>query len=176
MADSIVEERTRFTFRCVVLWLSTDRLYPHASHQSDVTMSDTASQTASIPIVYSTVCPGVDEKYQTLRHWPLWGEFTGDRWIPHKGPVTRKLFLFDDVIMKRRIEYKYAFLPIWPCYLHYMIVCTDKTTSIILYQGPGILHWHSSNHMIVYSNPGGYEKRMMQSTNNWLHINTAIKP
>ena len=26
-------------------------------------------------------------------HWPLWEEFTGDRWIPHtKRPVTSKMF------------------------------------------------------------------------------------
>ena len=26
-------------------------------------------------------------------HWPLWGEFSGDRWIvPLKGPVTWKMF------------------------------------------------------------------------------------
>ena len=31
------------------------------------------------------------------RHWPLCGEFTGDRWI--QWPVTRKMFPFDDVIM-----------------------------------------------------------------------------
>ena len=29
------------------------------------------------------------------RHWPLCGEFTGD---PHKWPVTRKMFPFDDVL------------------------------------------------------------------------------
>ena len=34
------------------------------------------------------------------RHWPLWGEFIGHRWIPRKGPVTRKMSPFDDVIMK----------------------------------------------------------------------------
>ena len=28
-------------------------------------------------------------------HWPLWRESTGD----HKGPVTRKIFPFDDVII-----------------------------------------------------------------------------
>ena len=37
-------------------------------------------------------------------HWPLWGEFIDDRWIsrmnsPHKRPVTRVMFPFDDVIM-----------------------------------------------------------------------------
>ena len=31
--------------------------------------------------------------------WSLWGESTGDRWIPLiKGPVTRKMFPFDNVI------------------------------------------------------------------------------
>ena len=23
------------------------------------------------------------ENVKAPRHWPLWGEFTGDRWIPH---------------------------------------------------------------------------------------------
>ena len=42
----------------------------------------------------------IRENIKALRHWPLWGEFTGDRWIPlHKGPVTQKVFLFDDIIM-----------------------------------------------------------------------------
>ena len=41
------------------------------------------------------------ENIKAPRHWPLWGEFTGDRSIPHKkGPVTRKMFSFDDVIME----------------------------------------------------------------------------
>ena len=49
----------------------------------------------------------IKENIKDPRHWPLCGEFTGDRWIPrrgpvnspHKWPVTRKLFPFDDVIM-----------------------------------------------------------------------------
>ena len=41
----------------------------------------------------------IKENIKALRHRPLCWEFTGDRWIPHKGPVTRKMFLFDDVIM-----------------------------------------------------------------------------
>ena len=43
------------------------------------------------------------ENIKSPRHWPLWGEFTGHRWNPpHKGPVTRKIFPFDDVIMDTR--------------------------------------------------------------------------
>ena len=39
----------------------------------------------------------IKENIKAPRHWPLCGEFTGDS--PHKGPVTWKLFPFDDVIM-----------------------------------------------------------------------------
>ena len=63
-------------------------------------MGAMASQMTGLSIVYSSVCSGADKK-KAPRHWPLWGEFTGDRWIPSqiKGQVTRKMFPFDDVIM-----------------------------------------------------------------------------
>ena len=34
-------------------------------------------------------------------YWPLWRESAGDRYVdsPHKGPVTRTMFPFDDVTM-----------------------------------------------------------------------------
>ena len=37
------------------------------------------------------------ENIKALRHWRLWGESTAV--FPHKGPVTRKMFPFSDVIM-----------------------------------------------------------------------------
>ena len=46
-------------------------------HHSDVILGMMASQITSLTIVYSTVYSGTDP-----RHWPLCGEFTGDRWIP----------------------------------------------------------------------------------------------
>ena len=36
----------------------------------------------------------IKENIKAPRHWPLWWESTGD-----KGPVTGKMFQFDDVIM-----------------------------------------------------------------------------
>ena len=40
------------------------------------------------------------EVIQAPRHWPLWGEFTGDQWIPRtKGQWCGKCFPFDDVIV-----------------------------------------------------------------------------
>ena len=39
----------------------------------------------------------IKENIKVTRHWPLWGEVTGDS--PHKGPVTRKGLPFENVIM-----------------------------------------------------------------------------
>ena len=41
----------------------------------------------------------IKENIKAPRHWPLCGEFTEPVNSPHKGPVTRKMFPFDDVIM-----------------------------------------------------------------------------
>ena len=43
----------------------------------------------------------IKENINAPRYWPLWG-YVIHRWpveSPHKGPVTRKMFPFDDVIM-----------------------------------------------------------------------------
>ena len=48
----------------------------------------------------------IKENIKAPRHWPLWGESTGDQWIPpHKGPVTRKMFPFDDVILATAVAF-----------------------------------------------------------------------
>ena len=73
-------------------------------HYGDVIMGATASQITSLTIVYSTVYSGGDQrKHQSsaslafvrgINRWPVNS--------PHKWPVTRKMFPFDDVIMKMR--------------------------------------------------------------------------
>ena len=46
-------------------------------------MGTMASKITSLAVVYLTVYSGVDKKnIKAPRHWPLCGEFTGDRWIP----------------------------------------------------------------------------------------------
>ena len=61
-------------------------------------MSMMASPINSLTIVYSTFIPAqIKEKIKSPCHWPLWGEFTGLRWIQR---VARNMFPFDDVIMK----------------------------------------------------------------------------
>ena len=52
-------------------------------HYSDVIMGAVASQITSLSIVYSTVNQAqIKENIKAPRHWPLCGEFTGDRSIP----------------------------------------------------------------------------------------------
>ena len=70
-------------------------------HYNGVIISAMASQITGFSIAYSTVCPGTDErKHQSSaslafvrgnHRWPLDS--------PHKAPVTRETFPFDDVII-----------------------------------------------------------------------------
>ena len=76
------------------------------THYSDVIMGAMASQITSVTIVYSTVYSGAGpRKHQSssslafvrgIHRWPVNS--------PHKRPVTRKMFQFDDVIIINHIE------------------------------------------------------------------------
>ena len=68
-------------------------------HYNDVIMAAIASQITSLTIVYLTVYPRCrSKKTSKLR---VTGLCEGNSPVnsPHKGPVTRKIFPFDDVIM-----------------------------------------------------------------------------
>ena len=55
-------------------------------HYSDVIMGTVASPILQTPALRLFTQPFVQEKVKEIkapRHLPLWGEFTGDRWIPH---------------------------------------------------------------------------------------------
>ena len=72
-----------------------------AVHYSDVMMDTIASQITSLPIVYSTVYSDADQrKHQSSASLTfVRGIHRGPVNSPHKWPVTRKMFPFDDVIM-----------------------------------------------------------------------------
>ena len=90
---------------CLGQWIDFLTSSPYSSnlircwHYSEVILSAMASQITSASIVYSTVCSGTNQrKHQSsaslgflrgIRRWPVIS--------PHKGPVTRKMFPFDDV-------------------------------------------------------------------------------
>ena len=69
-------------------------------------MSTIASQITSLTIFYSTIYSGADQrKYQSSASLAfVWGIHRGPVNCPHKWPVTRKMFPFDDVIMKKVYE------------------------------------------------------------------------
>ena len=68
-------------------------------------MDTVASQITSLTIVYTTVYSDADQsKHQTSASLAfVRGIHRGPVNSPHKGPVTRKMFPFDDVIMKHML-------------------------------------------------------------------------
>ena len=83
-----------------------ERNMSQALHYDDVIMEWIASQITSLTIVYSTVYSGADQsKHQSSASLDfVWGIHRGPVNSPHKGPVTRKMFPFDDVIMVKTIS------------------------------------------------------------------------
>ena len=71
------------------------------AHYSDVIMGTIASQITSLTIVYSTIYSDADQrKHQSSASLAfVWGIHREPVNSPHKWPVTRKMFPFDDVIM-----------------------------------------------------------------------------
>ena len=76
------------------IWIGTIRINTnkwnqfqfHKKHCSDIMMSAMASQITGVSIVCLTVCWGAGKKkkenVKAPRHWPPWGESTGDRGTP----------------------------------------------------------------------------------------------
>ena len=105
-----VEDRGRLTERqtCklskntsiinVGLWMEWSSL----TRYSDVIMSMMASQIISVSIVFATICSGADQrKHQSSVSLAfVKGIQRSSVDSPQKGPVTWKIFPFDDVIMK----------------------------------------------------------------------------
>ena len=72
------------------------------AHYCDVIMGAMASEIASLTIVHSTVHSGADQRKHQSSAASLafvWGIHRRQLNYPHKWPVRRKMFPFDDVIM-----------------------------------------------------------------------------
>ena len=85
-------------------WVPTNLRVPcmvASMHYNDVIIDPMASQITSLTIVYSAVYSGADQrKYQNSASLAfVRGIYRGPVNSPHKWPVTRKMFPFDDVIM-----------------------------------------------------------------------------
>ena len=90
-----------------------------ATHYNDVTMSAMASQINGFSVVCSTVGSGADQTnhqnstslafVRRIHRWPVNSL--------HKGPATRKMFPFDDVIMSQ------ICVPVIVITLHQLSIC-----------------------------------------------------
>ena len=71
------------------------------SHYSDIILGTMASQITRLKIVCWTVYSGADQRKHQCSAPPafVWGIHWWPVNSPHKGPVTRKMFPFDDVIL-----------------------------------------------------------------------------
>ena len=91
-------------FKAIIIMINNtefERLVCNTNN-SDIIMGSMASQITSLTIVSSTVCSGVNQRKQQssaslafMRGIHRWSVNS-----PHKWPATRKIFPFDDVIMK----------------------------------------------------------------------------
>ena len=85
----------------VTLWLR----YPISEIECFITMTSQWARLrlkspASRLFTQTFIRAQIKVNIKAPRHWPLCGEFTGGPVnSPHKWPVTRKMFPFDDVIM-----------------------------------------------------------------------------
>ena len=106
-----IERETEFIFIGLPTW-----------HYCDDIMGAIAYQITNLAIVYWTVYSSADQRknqssaslafVRGIHRWPANS--------PHKGPVTRKMFTFDDVIMGR-LDIK------MPFYQHKMMVLLLKS-------------------------------------------------
>ena len=91
----------RSSKRRVVVSACKPFVWEPINHYNDVTMGSMASQITSLTIVYSAVYSGADQrKHQSSASLTfVRGIHRGPVNSPHKWPVMRKMFPFDDVIM-----------------------------------------------------------------------------
>ena len=92
---------TQFVVLSVVMVIPSGLRKSVWTHYDDVIMTMLASQITSLTVVYSIVYSGVNQrKHQSSASLAFVREIhRGPVNFPHKWPVTRKMFPFDDVIM-----------------------------------------------------------------------------
>ena len=104
MVQSQFKSVTKFYLRVITIPTSSKLGQPRTEHYNDSIMGPMAPQITSLTIVYSAVYSGADQRqHQSSASLAfVRGIHRGPVNSPHKWPVTRKMFLFDDVIMERR--------------------------------------------------------------------------
>ena len=100
--------------RCIRMfhWRGCDHTCCHitvSSNRARWRPNSPASRVFARPFVQAQI----KDNTKATRHWPLWGNLPVTGGFPSTGPVTRKLFLFDDVIMHFREQSRPLWCEIW---------------------------------------------------------------
>ena len=85
------------------------RHIPNSCHYSDVIMSAMVSQFTSLIIVNSTVYTSKKNQSSASMAF-VWGIHRGPANSPHKWPVTRKMFPFDDHVITHQCSHIHEIL------------------------------------------------------------------
>ena len=96
----VLSRKTPELNHCWPISMTGMSCWVHQDHYNDVIMGAIASQITSLTIVYSTVYSDADQrKHQSSASLAfVRGIHRGPVNSPHKWPVMRKMFPFDDVI------------------------------------------------------------------------------
>ena len=116
------------------------------THCIDVTMTTMASQITSLTVIYSIVYSGADQrKHQSSASLAFVRGIHRDPVnSPQKGPVTRKMFPFDDVIMMSEVKSQ-----------HWWVITALWMWGEITYPFPNLIDttvkvWEGLNNFIPY--------------------------
>ena len=92
-------QTSKVEYLCIWLW---GRIDSGLTHYCDAIVGIVASQITSFTIVYTTVYSDADQsKHQSCASLAfVWGSHRVPVNSPHKWSVTRKMFPFDDVIIR----------------------------------------------------------------------------
>ena len=135
-------------------------------HYDDVIMRAMASQITSLAIVYSIVYSDADQrKHQSSASLAfVWGIHRGPVNSPHKWPVTRKMFPFDDVIMLNRYQVESKCGKLWSSWdTCICMVCLNENPSNLI---PAFC-WHEDRRTIPQM---AYELLIQNTTYFWFYV------
>ena len=117
---SLVKIRNLFISK---FWISHASTYTNIEHYNDVTMGAMASPL----FIQLFIQAQIKENIKAPRHWPLCGEFTGDRWVPRTKGQIWDIWAWQIKCMYSRnpipvfYESNVYFLSAWPCETTYDI-------------------------------------------------------
>ena len=114
-------------YSCAIFSLSLSLF--QVAHYRNVIMGTMSSQITILTNVYSVVSSGADQrKHQSPASLAfVRGNHRSSVNSPHKGPVTQKLFPFDDVIMRSYIRRKYDTIVFKLCLMFYAMALCSRT-------------------------------------------------